>query len=182
MQRDCRPEPTFAERLSGVFMWMPVMILFLWDTIPANCWGNLVYAKMYSLRLGMSSARVLRIAGTPEETMGEDDDYAVWVYRRTTVWTEGETITVSVGMRDKTAVWIRYHYDAADDYSRHTTSGACPIDSWRFDGDSLFHRLSNLAFLGNSFAVRRVIEIALEHPQLFVAHDPPERLLRLDQG
>ena len=58
--------------------------------------------------------------------------------------------------------------------------GACPIDSWRFDGGSLFHRLSGLAFLGNFSAFRRVIEIALEHPQLFVAHDPPERFLRLD--
>lgn len=120
MHPDYRPQPTFAKELSELFMWWPVAILFLWDTVPANCRGNLVYAKMYSLRLGMTSARVSRIAGTPEETIGEKDDYAVWVYRRTTVWTEGESITVSVGMRDKTAVWIRYYYDAADDYSRHT--------------------------------------------------------------
>lgn len=116
-----RPEPPLGE--PGEFlMWSPIIVLFLPFTIPSICWGNLVYSKMYRLRLGMSSARVLWTAGTPEQTIGEEDNYGIWVYRRTTVSTEGETITVSVGMRSKTVVWIRYHYDAVDDYSRHTTS------------------------------------------------------------
>ena len=115
-----RPEPPLGK--PGEFlMWSPIMILFLPFTIPSICWGNAVYSKMYRLRLGMSSARVLWTAGMPEQTIGEEDDYGIYVYRRTTVSTEGETITVSVGMRNKTVVWIRYYYDAVNDYSRHTT-------------------------------------------------------------
>lgn len=117
-----RSEPPFGRR--GEFlMWLPIMVLFLPLTIPSICWGNLIYSKMYRLRLGMSSARVLWTAGTPEQIIGDEDGYGIWVYRRTTVSTEGETITVSVGMKSKTVVWIRYYYDAVDDYSRHTTSG-----------------------------------------------------------
>lgn len=59
--------------------------------------------------------------------------------------------------------------------------GACPIASWRLDGDSLFPKLAGLAFPGNSFAFLRGVEIALEHPQLLATHDPPERLLRRQQ-
>ena len=39
----------------------------------------------------------------------------------------------------------------------------------------MFHKLSSLAFQGNAFAFRWVVEIALEHPQLLAAHDPAER-------
>lgn len=115
-----QPEPPFGRR-GELLMWSPIIILFLPVTIPSLWWGNMVYSKMYRLRLGMSSARVLWIAGTPEQTLGDEDDYGIWIYRRRTVPTESETITVSVGMRDNTTVWIRYHYDAVDDYSRHMT-------------------------------------------------------------
>lgn len=109
------PEPLFGRR-GELFMWSPVIILFLPVAITSAWWGNMVYSKMYRLRLGMSSAKILWTAGTPDQTLGDEDGYGIWIYRRRIFPTGSKTITVSVGMRDDTTVWIRYHYDAGEHY------------------------------------------------------------------
>jgi hypothetical protein len=96
-------------------MWSPIMVVALPFTIPSLIKGNHVYAKIFSLELETTRKSVTKKLGAPTKTLGTQGEYEVLVFTRSTIYSEAETHTVSIGLRNDNVIWIRHFYDASTD-------------------------------------------------------------------
>ncbi len=104
---------------SEYLMWAPLIpmgVTFLALSTPANVASDAAARRMMDLTLGLTSQQVRTSQGSPESILGSPETYAIWIYRRTIIASEGVKLSMSVGFREDKVVWIRWGYNAAAEY------------------------------------------------------------------
>lgn len=118
MTRKERRELARAE----LIMWSPIIVLSL-PLLPLSAAGEMydnaatatAYARAYELLPGMNVSEVEKRIGKPDHTLGDPISYGVYAYHYRPA--DGESMYISVGWRNSTLEWVRFHYNAYAEFT-----------------------------------------------------------------
>lgn len=107
-------------------MWSPLLVVYL-PFLPLSLASEAghdtknakTYTRIFETKPGEPAAALSKRLGDPDQILGEPGVYEVWVYNSERLKIEDKRLVFSLGLRASRVEWVRFGYDAYNDYLRN---------------------------------------------------------------